>query len=74
MCQEADYLIKASALTTRALFLQDETLKRAFVRSLEIIGEAVKQIPDAPGSAMIVSVNNRPFFLKGSFLPAEPCI
>lgn len=27
-------------------FLHDETLKRAFVRSLEIIGEAVKQLPD----------------------------
>ncbi len=27
-------------------FLRDETLKRAFVRSLEIIGEAVKQLPD----------------------------
>jgi uncharacterized protein with HEPN domain len=31
----------------RATFLRDETLKRAFVRSLEIIGEAVKQSPDA---------------------------
>lgn len=27
-------------------FLQNETLKRAFVRSLEIIGEAAKQIPN----------------------------
>ncbi|MFZ1700659.1 MAG: DUF86 domain-containing protein [Pyrinomonadaceae bacterium] len=27
-------------------FLQNETAKRAFVRSLEVIGEAVKQIPD----------------------------
>ena len=27
-------------------FLHDETLKRAFVRSLEIIGEAVKQLPN----------------------------
>ena len=26
--------------------MRDETLKRAFVRSLEIIGEASKQIPD----------------------------
>ena len=43
---EADYLAKASAGTLRAAFLADETLKRAFVRSLEIIGEAVKQIPD----------------------------
>ena len=30
----------------KTTFLQDETLKRAFVRSLEIIGEAVKQLPD----------------------------
>lgn len=28
-------------------FLRDETLKRAFVRSLEVMGEAVKQIPDS---------------------------
>lgn len=27
-------------------FLNDETAKRAFVRSLEVIGEAVKQIPE----------------------------
>ncbi len=27
-------------------FLQNETLKRAFVRSIEVIGAAVKQIPD----------------------------
>ena len=31
---------------TKAEFLGDETLKRAFVRSLEIIGEAAKQIPE----------------------------
>jgi len=30
----------------KAAFLRDETLQRAFVRSLEIIGEAVKQLPD----------------------------
>jgi uncharacterized protein with HEPN domain len=27
-------------------FAADETLRRAFVRSLEIIGEAVKNLPD----------------------------
>jgi uncharacterized protein with HEPN domain len=27
--------------------MQDETLKRAYVRSIEIIGEAVEQLPDA---------------------------
>jgi uncharacterized protein with HEPN domain len=30
---------------TKSDFLQDETLKRAVVRSLEIIGEATKKIP-----------------------------
>ncbi|HUW08043.1 MAG TPA: DUF86 domain-containing protein [Williamwhitmania sp.] len=30
---------------TKETFLQDETLKRAVVRSLEIIGEATKKIP-----------------------------
>jgi len=43
---EAEYLTNASAGTALAEFLADETLKRAFVRSLEIIGEAVKQVPD----------------------------
>lgn len=27
-------------------FLADETLRRAFVRSLEIVGEAAKKVPD----------------------------
>ena len=31
--------------TTREDFVNDETLKRAVVRSLEIIGEATKKIP-----------------------------
>jgi uncharacterized protein with HEPN domain len=31
--------------TTRDEFINDETLKRAVVRSLEIIGEATKKIP-----------------------------
>ena len=43
---EITYLEKHSTGLTRAEFEADETLKRAFVRSLEIIGEAVKQIPD----------------------------
>ena len=29
----------------REEFLQDETVKRAFVRSIEIIGEATKRVP-----------------------------
>ncbi|MCL6642407.1 MAG: DUF86 domain-containing protein [Candidatus Bipolaricaulota bacterium] len=43
---EAEYLIaQAHKITDKKAFMQDETLKRAFVRSLEIIGEAAKKIP-----------------------------
>jgi uncharacterized protein with HEPN domain len=42
---EADYLIKNKKSVTRKQFLKDDTLKRAFVRSIEIIGEAVKKLP-----------------------------
>jgi uncharacterized protein with HEPN domain len=45
MLAEADYLITQGQID-RATFLRDETLKRAFVRSLEIIGEAAKKIPN----------------------------
>ena len=43
---ETRYLIEQTKGLDREEFLQDETLKRAFVRSLEIVGEAAKQIPD----------------------------
>ena len=42
---EINYLITKSKEFTHDDFIKDETLKRAFVRSLEIIGEAVKIIP-----------------------------
>lgn len=42
---EVDYLIERSRDLDRDRFLADETLRRAFVRSLEIIGEAAKNIP-----------------------------
>ena len=42
---EADYLLAASEGLTFDTFVGDETLQRAFVRSLEIIGEAAKKIP-----------------------------
>ncbi len=35
-----------AAQTTCESFLQDEVLKRAFVRSAEIIGEATKKVPE----------------------------
>ncbi len=43
---ETEFLSSKSAALGEAAFLLDETTKRAFVRSLEVIGEAVKQIPD----------------------------
>ena len=43
---EADYLIGQSTGLTWERFSGDETLRRAFVRSLEIIGEAAKKVPD----------------------------
>jgi uncharacterized protein with HEPN domain len=43
---EADYLIAQSSGVTAERFMGDETLQRAFVRSLEIIGEAAKRVPD----------------------------
>ena len=43
--EEAEYLVRSSQDLTREIFQEDETLKRAFVRSLEIIGEAAKKVP-----------------------------
>jgi len=45
MLIEADYLISRSADLTYQSFVADETLRRAFVRSLEVIGEAAKKVP-----------------------------
>lgn len=42
---ECSYLLSVSKDLSKDEFLDDETLKRAVVRSLEIIGEATKKIP-----------------------------
>lgn len=42
---ETRYLMEQTAVLSREQFLADETAKRAFVRSIEIIGEAAKQVP-----------------------------
>jgi uncharacterized protein with HEPN domain len=42
---EAEYLIGQSAALNFEEFVANETLRRAFVRSLEIIGEAAKKVP-----------------------------
>jgi len=43
---EADYLVARSAGLSYNDFAADETLRRAFVRSLEIIGEAAKHVSE----------------------------
>ncbi len=43
---EADYLMVRVGSLTREEFMADETLRRAFVRSIEIIGEAAKKVPE----------------------------
>ncbi|MBI3536583.1 MAG: DUF86 domain-containing protein [Chloroflexi bacterium] len=43
---ETTFIQRRSRKLTRAKFMRDETLRRAFVRSIEVIGEATKQIPD----------------------------
>lgn len=42
---EVTYLQRQVHELTREQFLQDETAKRAFVRSIEVIGEAAKKVP-----------------------------
>jgi uncharacterized protein with HEPN domain len=43
---ETEYLIGSSAELDKSTFIRDQTLKRAYIRSLEVIGEAVKKLPD----------------------------
>jgi uncharacterized protein with HEPN domain len=43
MLVEADYLVGHVAALSLEAFAADETLRRAFVRSREIIGEAAKK-------------------------------
>ncbi|MBL0129281.1 MAG: DUF86 domain-containing protein [Flavobacteriales bacterium] len=42
---ECDYLMRLRKDRDRAALLDDETNSRAIVRSLEVIGEAVKKLP-----------------------------
>jgi len=44
---EVNYLSKTTQNIDKDAFLNDETLRRSFVGSIEIIGEAVKQIPES---------------------------
>ncbi len=42
---ETEYLLSKREGLSKEQFLRDATLKRAFVRSIEIIGEASKKLP-----------------------------
>lgn len=41
---ETNYLMRASDGLSKNEFMHDETLQRAFVRSIEVIGEATKNV------------------------------
>lgn len=45
IADECSFLLSINPALTKNDFLDDETLKRAIIRSLEIIGEATKKIP-----------------------------
>jgi uncharacterized protein with HEPN domain len=45
--REAEFLAAQAAKTTKEEFLANEVLKRAFVRSVEVIGEAARKVPQA---------------------------
>ena len=44
--REAEFLSAQAAQTNVESFLHDEVRKRAFVRSVEVIGEAAKKVPE----------------------------
>lgn len=44
--EEAEFLLAKRTDLTYDTFVADETLRRAFVRTLEIIGEAAKKVPE----------------------------
>lgn len=45
MLLETEFLIAQTQDLSKNAFLQDEVLRRALVRSIEVIGDAAKQVP-----------------------------
>lgn len=43
--EEAKYFTDQAGRVSKEQFMRDEALKRAFVRSIEIIGEASRKVP-----------------------------
>ena len=70
---EADYLATASAGVTREWYRQDPTLQRAFVRSLEIIGEATKKnlSPSTSATGLNTAMSSR---LVSSSMSSPSCL
>jgi uncharacterized protein with HEPN domain len=56
---EAGYLAARMEGMSKEEFLQDETVKRAFVRSIEIIGEAARECHLTSGNATL-KLNGEP--------------
>jgi len=46
MLDEIDFILSKISNTDYESFIREATLKRAFVRSLEVIGEASKKLPE----------------------------
>lgn len=46
MLDEVKYLLREKQGLSKEDFLASDTLRRAFTRSIEILGEAAKQLPD----------------------------
>ncbi|HOY56733.1 MAG TPA: DUF86 domain-containing protein [Candidatus Paceibacterota bacterium] len=46
IAREAEFLSMHAAQVTPEKLLEDEVMKRAFVRSVEVIGEAAKKVPE----------------------------
>jgi len=46
MLDEIDYILSRISNMDYDSFVRDENLKRAFVRSVEVIGEASKKLPE----------------------------
>lgn len=44
--KEVEYLMEEAKSLTLVRLMQDETRMRAFARSLEIVGEAAKKVPE----------------------------
>ena len=55
---ESDYLVDRCRGLSPEAFEADETLRRAFVRSLEVIGEAAKKLPLTRSRSSVAKLRN----------------